>query len=165
MLLNDIARRLRPLPAYQPAPEQFRPQLVRCEMFDVIAAHHEAAHACWNVFHGTPVYDVQINGEGLGGGEFRSTPGPKIELSDGSDVKQRAKEDLRIMAALVDEATRKEWLKELPGFACPKYAQHLFGARSAFYDALCEHDYRIVDRVLNAITRDPETKRQYRGRA
>jgi hypothetical protein len=37
MLLNDIARRLNPVPEYQPAPEQFRPQPVRCEMFDLIA--------------------------------------------------------------------------------------------------------------------------------
>jgi hypothetical protein len=51
----------------------------------------------------------------------------------------------------------------LPGFACPKYAQHLFGARSAFYDAVCERDYRIIGRVLDAITRDPETKRRYRA--
>jgi hypothetical protein len=164
MLLNDIARRLNPHLEWNAPPRQPRPAPeFRCEMFDLIAAHHEAGHACWNFFHGTPIYDVQINGEGLGGGEFRATPGPKVELSDGNDVKQRAKEDLRIMAALVDENTREEWLRHLPGFACPKYAQHLFGARGAFYDAVCEHDYLVIDRVLNAITRDPETRRRYRA--
>jgi hypothetical protein len=87
-----------------------------------------------------------------------------VELSDGSDVKQRAKEDLTIMAALVDEGTRKAWLKELPGFACSKYAQRRFGARDRFYHAACEHHDRIIDRVLDAITRnDKETKRRYRG--
>ena len=37
------------------------------------------------------------------------------------------------------------------------------GARGAFYDAVCEHDYLVIDRVLNAITRDPETRRRYRA--
>ena len=133
MLLNDIARSLNPHLEWNAPPRQPRPAPeFRCEMFDVIAAHHEAAHACWNFFHGTPIYDVQINGEGLGGGEFRATPGPKVELSDGSDIKQRATEDLRIMAALVDENTREEWLRHLPGFACPKYAQHLLVLAALF---------------------------------
>jgi hypothetical protein len=57
----------------------------------------------------------------------------------------------------------KNGFGNLPGFACPKYAQHLFGARGAFYDEVCEHDYRVIDRVLDAITPDPAAKRQYRA--
>jgi len=163
MLLADISRRLNPHLPWNAPPRRPRPAPpVRCDLFDLLAAHHEAAHACWNFFNKRPVHDVRINGEGEGGGEFRATERSTVELSDTNDPKERAKQDLMIMSALVDEETRRTWLDELIGFAVSKAAQHRYGARGEFYDRVCGHDDLVIDRVIAVMTKSPQQAWQYR---
>ena len=163
MLLDDISRRLNPHLPWNAPPRRPRPAPpVRCDLFDLLAAHHEAAHACWNFFNKRPVHDVRIDGEGVGGGEFRATERSTVELSDTNDPKERARRDLMIMSALVDEETRRTWLDELIGFAVSKAAQHRYGARGEFYDRVCGHDDLVIDRVIAVMTKSREQARQCR---
>jgi hypothetical protein len=134
---------------------------IRCELLDHLASIHEAAHTTWAYFNRQPIHDVRINGEGFGGGEFRHSERSTVELSDGSDSKQRAREDL-MTGALLDEGTRRVWLHGLVLFAVSKSAQRRFGARDPFYDAACEDDDRVIDRVIGVMTKSPERARRYR---
>jgi hypothetical protein len=138
-------------------PEPFR----RLEMFDVVAAYHEAAHAAWNLFHHEPIHSVEINKQGRGGGEFRATPqSGTVELSESDDQQTRLRQDGRILGAILDPATRAAWLKQLPGFAVGRHAQRRFGAKGEFYDRLCEHDDLVVDRVINLMVSSPAERRR-----
>jgi hypothetical protein len=143
-----------PQPPIEPAP--FR----RLEMFDVVASIHESAHAAWNYIHSEPIHSVEIVKEGAGGGEFRALPNSRVELSDGSDARQRASEDAPIVAALADSATRRAWIKHLPAFAVGRHAQHRFGAKQKMFDDACSHDYEIISRIINLATSDPAERRR-----
>jgi hypothetical protein len=66
------------------------------------------------------------------------------------------------MGALLDEGSRRVWLHDLVGFAASKFEKCRFGACDPFYDAACEHDDRIIDRVIGVITKSPERARRYR---
>src|SRR5262249_20744232 len=114
MLLNELSRPLKPhLPCEEPLRQPPPAPPGRSAPLAVLAAHHEAAHVCWNFFNKRPVYDVRIDGDGAGGGAFRATERSTVELSDSNDPKERAKQDLMIMSALIDEETRRTWLHEL----------------------------------------------------
>jgi len=172
MLLDDIKERLGIglMPArtarargVQPNYEEQQPRnFMRSELLDHVAAIHEATHTVFAFINSKPILDVRIEGEGIGGGEFRHSERSTVELSDGSDTRVRAREDLMIMGALVEEDTCQDWLRDLVGFAVSKAAQHRFGARGEFYDAACAHDDAIIERVTDIIARSPEKARCYR---
>jgi hypothetical protein len=166
MLLNDIQLRLNPPRPWSPPPPVPRAApTIRSELFDQLAGIHEASHCVFNWMRREPVYSVEIEGRGNGGGEFKSTPtSGTIELRDDDDVQTRAKQDLRIAGALLDPGTRESWLARLPGFIAPLFAQWRYGARGPLYDDVCGHDIEVVDRILAVMERDPTERRRLRER-
>jgi ATP-dependent Zn protease len=162
MLHDDIDKILkRGRWAPQPPQPPIEPKPFRCEMFDVVASVHEAAHCLWNYVHHEPVHTVEINKQGRGGGEFKATPDSgTVELSEDDDLETRVRQDGRILGAILDPATRAAWLKQLPGFVVSRHAQRRFGAKGEFYDRLCSHDDLIVERVINLMVADPAERRR-----
>jgi hypothetical protein len=71
---------------------------------------------------------------------------------------------LRIAGALLDPGTRECWLRKLPGFLTPLYAQRKFGAVAKTYDDNCRHDIEVVDRILAVMERDPAERQRLRAR-
>jgi hypothetical protein len=127
-------------------------------MWDRIASIHEASHCLWNYVHQEPIHSVEINKQGSGGGEFKALPNSRVELSDGSDPQQRVREDAPIIGALMDTATRAQWLRCLPGFSASLHAQRRFGAKNALCDSFCQHDDLVVTRVIDLMTPDPDER-------
>jgi hypothetical protein len=163
MLHDDIDRVLRRgIYAQQPPqppriePEPFR----RLEMFDRVAAIHESAHCCFNWARREPIHSVEINKQGAGGGEFKALSSSKVELSDGSDARQRASEDAPIIEALKNPATCAQWVRHLPAFAVGRHAQHRFGAKQKMFDDACAHDDEVISRIINLATSDPAERRR-----
>jgi hypothetical protein len=162
VLHDDIARNLK-RGIYAPQPPPIAPEPFRCEMFDVLASIHEAAHCLWNYVNHEPIYTVGINKQGLGGGEFKAAPqSGTVELSESDDQQTRLRQDGRILGAILDPATRAAWLKQLPGFVVSRHAQHRFGAKGEFYDDVCAHDDLVVSRVIDLMTSDPAERRRLR---
>jgi hypothetical protein len=172
MLHDDINQRLRlglrwPGRAEASPPPVAPPHeaTIRSSLFDELAAYHESAHCVFNWMRREPVHSVEIEGQGIGGGEFKSTPtsGAMAPRED-DDVQTRAALDLRIAGALLDPGTRESWLARLPGFIVPLFAQRKFGAVGKFYDDVCGSDVLIVDRILAVMERDPAERRPLRAR-
>jgi hypothetical protein len=111
-------------------------------------AHHEAAHCVFNYINGQRVHDVSIS-PGHGAGEFRSVPNPRT-LAD-EDTPEGGAELIGMMMAACDAETRRQWLRDVVGYAVGRAAQRKFGAKDEYYDSFCWHDYRIINRVLDAI--------------
>jgi hypothetical protein len=89
VLHADIAYRLgyRPLPPVPVVPREA--PTIRSELFDQLAGIHESAHCVWNWVRRDPVYSVEIEGRGLGGGEFKATPtSGTVQLRDHDDCKR-----------------------------------------------------------------------------
>jgi hypothetical protein len=171
MLHDDINRRLQAgihWPGFSPAPPSPPPRaepIIRSELFDQLAAVHESAHCTWNWVHREPIHSVEIEGRGIGGGEFKATPtSGTIELGDNDDARTRAALDLRLAGKLLDPGTRESWLARLPGFVVTLFAQRKYGARGPHYDASCRHDVEVVDRVINVVTEDPAERQRLRER-
>ena len=156
MLLNDIQDRLNPRPwtrGYQVVPMRGVPPLI-----DLMIAHHEAAHCVFNYINGQRIHDVSIS-PGRGAGEFRSVPNPRTLADEGTP--EGGAELIGMMMAACDTETRKHWLRDVVGYAVGRAAQRKFGAKDEYYDSFCWQDYQIINRVLDAITRDPERKAKY----
>jgi hypothetical protein len=155
--IGPYARRLYQPPPIEPAP--FR----RLEMYDRIASIHESAHVCYNYFRGEPVHSVEINKQGVGGGEFKPLPTSRVELSsDGSDPQQRANEDAPILKAIADPTTCVQWIAHLPAYAVARCAQHRYGAKQQMFDDACAHDDEIISRVIGLATPDAMARRELR---
>jgi hypothetical protein len=137
-------------------PEPFR----RLEMYDRVAAIHESAHCCFNWARHEPIHSVEINKQGAGGGEFKALSSSKVELSDGSDARQRASEDAPIIEALKNPATCAQWVRHLPAFAVGRHAQRRFGAKQKVFDDACAHDDEVISRIINLATSDPAERRR-----
>src|SRR5262245_19285892 len=163
MLQDDINRILGHGPVFPKPRELWNPEPepdIRCDLLDHLAAIHECAHCAYAYFTGAPVHDVAINGQGLGGGEFRHTDLPPIELvTDDDDPKARARQDIQIVTA-INRDTEEVWVRGLIGLKTGKVAQHAFGARGEFYDAVCQHDDEIISRVLGLMSKSPEHRRR-----
>jgi hypothetical protein len=156
MLLNDIYDRLNPRPrtrGYQVVQAHGVAPLI-----DLMIAHHEAAHCVFSYINGRRVHDVSIS-PGRGAGEFRSVPNPKTLADEGTP--EGGAELIGMMAAARHAETRRQWLRDVVGYAVGRAAQRKFGAKDEYYDSFCRQDYQIINRVLHAITRDPERKARY----
>jgi hypothetical protein len=102
VLLADIQLRLNPRPWSPPVPRAV--PTIRSELFDQLAGIHESAHCVWNWVRREPVYSVEIEGRGMGGGEFKSTPtSGTIELRD--DCRAHAHPE-----RAASSTTRARWL-------------------------------------------------------
>jgi hypothetical protein len=150
-------------PRHEPQPVASE---LRSPLFDQLAALHEATHVTHAWIRNGSIYSVEINKRGQGGGEFKSVPGDKIQLTVGgsNDPKQRAGEEIMIRSAMLSEGIRESWLGELVGFAAPLFAQWRFGAIQQLYNNACAHDFEIVDRVIAVITKDPQERCKLRER-
>src|SRR5262245_54583021 len=163
MLQDDINRILGHGPVFPKPRELWNPEPepdIRCDLLDHLAAIHESAHCAYAYFTGAPVHDVAIDGRGLGGGEFRHTDAPPIELvaDDDDDPKPRARQDIQILAA-INRDGEEVWLRGLIGLKTGKAGQHRFGVHGEFYDRACEHDDAIIDRVLGLMSKSPDHRR------
>jgi hypothetical protein len=69
-------------------PSYDEPQPVRSSLFDEAAAVHEAGHAVHSYYNRQQIFDISINKQGLGGGEFRNVPHTR-DISEG-DAKELA---------------------------------------------------------------------------
>jgi hypothetical protein len=103
MLHDDLAKRLR-LGVHwpgRPAPLKTVPRAaptIRSELFDQLAAVHESAHCVWNHIKREPIHSVEIEGRGIGGGEFKATPtSGSIELRDTQTLGRK----MRLTALLI----------------------------------------------------------------
>jgi hypothetical protein len=171
MLHDDLARFWKTgiyAPDYCKAPSPPVPRaapLIRSSLFDELAAYHESGHCVWNHVRREPIHSVMIEGEGLGGGEFKATPtSGTIELRDDDDALTRATVDLKIAGALLDPGTRESWLARLPGFIVPLFAQRRFGAVAKTFDDNCGHDIEVVNRIINVMADNPAERRRLRER-
>jgi hypothetical protein len=156
MLLNDIYDRLNPRPwtrGYQVVPPRGVAPLV-----DLMICHHESAHCLFYYLNGLRVHDVTV-AHGEGRGQFRSAPDATTFAPP--DTPEAGAELISMMVATRDPETHAEWIHHLVAWAVGKAAQRKFGATHKSYDDYCYHDYVIINRVLDAITRDPERKAKY----
>jgi hypothetical protein len=156
MLLNDIQDRLNPRPwtrGYQVVPTRGVAPLV-----DLMICHHESAHCLFHYLNGLRVHDVTVK-HGEGRGQFRSAPDATMFAPP--DTPEGGAEMISMMMAACDAETCRQWLHHLVGYAVGKAAQREFGARHKSYDVYFYQDYVIINRVIDAITRDPELKARY----
>ena len=127
MLLNDIYDRLNPRPrarGYQVVPTRGVAPLV-----DLMIAHHEAAHCVFSYINGRRVHDVSIS-PGRGAGEFRSVPNPRTLADEGTP--EGGAELIGMMMAACDAETRRQWLRDVVGYAVGRAAQRKFGAKHEY---------------------------------
>jgi hypothetical protein len=164
VLHDDLNKRMRlgihwPGRPAPPSPPPRAAPTIRSELFDQLAGIHESAHAVWNHIKREPIHSAEIEGRGIGGGEFKATPtAGTIELRDDDDARTRAALDLRLAGELLDRGTREAWLAQLPGFVVTLFAQRKYGARGPHYDASCRHDVAVVDRILAVMERDRQSE-------
>jgi hypothetical protein len=119
-------------------------------LIDELAAIHEAAHVVHAHINVNPIHSVEIDGKGRGGGQFRPFAGPDLmPLLSGRE------EPIHIETS---DKSRRGWCKTLVSFIVPKFAQRRYAGRAG--DSMCEHDDRIVNRVLTSICRSLEDERR-----
>jgi hypothetical protein len=119
-------------------------------LIDMLAAIHEAGHVVFAHINNHPIHDVRIEGQGRGGGEFRTHDGPnRMPLLTGNEA------PIRVNAS---DKERREWCKTLVSFCVPKLAQNKYAGHVG--DSMCSHDDAAISRILSSISRSLEDERR-----
>jgi hypothetical protein len=122
-------------------------------LLDELASVHEAAHTVFAYVSAWPIHDVRIEGQGFGGGQFRT--------HDGDDTMPLLTGHEAPIHVSVSDKARRDWLKTLVSFCVPRIAQNKYAGTVG--DEMCSHDAAIISRILSSISRSLENERRMRA--